>query len=824
MIKKLVCAGSAALITLGLLTDCSEKPIRDLKLSPQSPPRIYLSAEATPAEKYAAEELSTALEKMLRMPVPITLPEEIKKVGKGSFPIFVGRQPQNEYLHPERLEVEESVVDIQPDGIHLIGGWSKEDHPPGEQPWHNRGTLYAVYDFLESLGVRWFRPEDWGEHIPQRDEIKLTLGKTTHQPIYKYRYGINHYQTFTPFDKQVSNPEKLKEVQAEREMARRWAVRNRLNGNLWTDPKYGGYYEVDFAHAYHSLVPPQRYFKEHPEYFALVNGKRSSDPNAQLCLGNPEVEDKVFEALLRTFKDRPHLEIASIDPNDYAIWCECDLCRAMDDPNLKAGHSSDQMPEKIQGISMANRVVTFGNRIARRLAEVLPDKRVGWYAYHMHTEVPTRVDHLEPNVSIMPVAFAGSFSDYSRSLYDPESRQNARFLKILQGYAALSKKNQSPMFAHDYWSFYMWPGPLPVMHSMEDKLKHYHRDFGVRGVYNEVHPCWGPQGMPLYFYTWLLRNPEADIEQEKEIYYQGYYGPAAVAMKDYHEYLEQEAWEGKTYFGSGGSSIEPLFTKQRLEKMEGFIRQAIKLTHGKAPYEQRVQSVAAGLEYAKLVRRAIDQKSAGQSDKAMETIDKLQELFYSFPDGSVFDSHSSVRGNWDKIFDRYRKDFGVDKGSNAFFDSPKLAQQLKDGWKFRTDPDNIGEKERWYAGTDGADWTGIEVSQPWQNQGFSSYHGTAWYRTSWKPSAITSGKRLILYFDAVDGDATVYLNGEKIGEHLLDPKTGAGYEHPFFFDISDVVKLGQSNQLAIRIKKDRFLSGITGGVKLLEVDRIRPPE
>lgn len=800
--EKFICYCGAFFIVLASIQ------AEELTLSSTHQPEVLLAPTATPAEKYAAEELSNALGKMLQMEVPIRIANH---PTEDHIPIFIGRHERNADLNANKFAIEEAVVDIRKDSIHLAGGWSKEPRQNlNDPPRHDRGTLYAAYDFLESLGVRWFRPEEFGEHIPHKEKLSLSLGKHTSKPVYQYRYGINDYQTWGA-------------TKEEREMARRWAVRNRQNCNIWTDVKYGGYYEIDFSHSYDRYLPPSEYFSTHPEYFALVNGKRSSDPNAQLCLSNPEVEEKVFQAILKRFADRPNLEIASLDPNDYAIWCECDLCRAMDDPKLKAQHSGN-MPDKIKDVSMSNRVVAFNNRIARRLAEVLPEKRVGWYAYAMHTEVPTRIDHLEPNTAVMPVAFAGSFSDYSKGLYNPKSRQNAAFLKILRGYSDLARKNGSPLLAHDYWSFYVWPGPLPALASMVDKLQHYHRDFGVTGVYNETHPCWGPQGMLLYFYTWLLRNPDADVEKEKEDYYSWYYGPASTVMKAYHERLESAAWEGPVYFGSGGSEIESLFTQKLLTETGDLLYKAAILTKNQAPYDRRLEGVITGHKYAQKVRDFFDHLEKGVFLDASKALDELEAIFKQASDGSVFDNRSSESNSWKKLFDRYRSKIHEATAFEALFEAPTLIQQHRDGWRFQTDSEQHGEQLGWANKINDSNWPLIQTVGPWQKQGFPEFQGKAWYRKVIQTPKISDGKRLILYFPAVDGDAIIYWNGKKIGEHLLDPKTYAGWNKPFYFDITDIAEPDQPNQIAVSVEKNRAVGGITSPVGILEVKSIYPPE
>lgn len=797
-----------------------------LVLSKAHPPVVVIAPEALSTEEYAAQELAHYLGKILQIEIPIV--KSAGPVNDASVPIYVGYHSENAKLIQPKLDIEESIYAVGEKAVHIIGGRSEEKNPEHpELPHHDRGTLYGVYDFLESLGVRWFRPEPWGEHVPRQDQIALKPGEHRTKPAFQYRYGINHYQTYTPLETQAQEeePAEREKNEAERRMARIWAVRNRQNCNLWTTPELGGYYRINFAHAYRYLVPHQKYFATHPEYFALVNGKRSSDLNAQLCLSNPEVEELVFQSILQSFQKYPDQDIASLDPNDYGIWCECEKCRALDDLVLRASHASSDPGALIAGVSMSNRVVEFNNRIAKRLREALPGKKVGWYAYYLHTEVPTKVSHLEENTAVMVVAFAGSFSDYSRGLYDPKSKQNTRFLKILEGYHQLAQKSGAPLLAHDYWSGYAWQGPLPVLHSMQDKLRAYHRDFGLAGIYNEVHPAWGAQGMALYFYTWLLRHPEGDLEAEKDYYYKSFYGPAADAMRQYHETLENAAWGGP-YFGSGGSEIEPLFSNKLLETLEPFLKEAQTKVAENETLEKRLQGDIGGWTYARKVRNFYNAVEQRDRVAARKELDELQAYFHQFPDGLVFDSRQSARGSLDNaLFNKYRKLVDREGKLLSYFEQPKVLQAHIDKWSFQPDPQRQGEQSGWSTTDfDDKDWKKLKAVEPWQAQGFSGFHGTAWYRKSFTAPKFEAGKRLILYFGSVDGDATIYLNGEKIGEHLLDPKTGKGYDQPFFFDVTDTLKPGSAATIAVRIAKNEYVGGLTSPALLVETKSIRPPE
>lgn len=602
---------------------------------------VLLSEKPSEAEQYAAQELSHYLGKILSTTIPV---RKGSRAASGVFPLVVGWHPLNQSLKPETLGVEEAVVDVRPSGIHLVGG--RGDATP-EGSRHDRGSLYAVYDLLNRLGVRWYRPEDWGEHVPTLSRIELPVETTRSNQTYKYRGGFMRYQTFyPPLDKMTS--EEREAYDQMRRMMGVWNARNRQNTWSVTTPDLGGGYGVSFAHAYNALVPPQRYFKTNPEFFALINGQRSSNPHAQLCVSNPEVEEVAWQNLRTLIQKSPTQTIFSVGPNDGHLWCECEPCRALDDPNLKSAHTGKT--------SMTNRVVWFANKLAKRVATEFPGKKVGWYAYSGDAETPTKVDKLEPNTAVMVVAFAGAFSDYSRKLYDPDSGPNARYAALLKDWRALSDKSGgNELLTHNYFSFYRWPGPLPVVDAMADRFAHFNKDYGIVGSYCETHPTWGPQGIGNYFYTWILANPYGDLQAELEKYYTNYYGPAAVPMRAYHELLEKEAQVGP-YFGSGGFGIEALFTNELLARLEPMIHEAERLSESDPVYRRRVAGVAAGYHYAQKVRKFLNQKDAGKTAEAKKTLAALEKFYFSFEDGSVFDTHQAGKRSWRGIFSLYGKD------------------------------------------------------------------------------------------------------------------------------------------------------------------------
>jgi hypothetical protein len=67
-----------------------------------------------------------------------------------------------------------------------------------------------------------------------------------------------------------------------------------------------------------------------------------------------------------------------------------------------------------------------------------------------------------------------------------------------------------------------------------------------------------------------------------------------------------------------------------------------------------------------------------------------------------------------------------------------------------------------------------------------------WYRRTFQVPASWSGRRVLLHFQAVDWEATVWLNGRQVGNHR------GGYD-PFWLDITDALRPGGDQELIVGI-------------------------
>src|SRR5208282_3754140 len=244
--------GSWVLLTpAGTEASAAAKPL-ELTRDGHSTYSIALSRDASLSEKRGSEELQRFLEEMSGAHLPIVTDAQ---EARGNL-VLVGKSG---FLDSLRLQIPFASLGaegfaIKTAGSHLVIAGGRQ-----------RGTMYGVYTFLEKLGCRWFATDV--SRIPKQPTITVQPLDEIQKPAFEYR---------DPYFSEA--------------LDRDWAARNKMNGaHQRLDASTGGkvqYYP--FVHSFYGLLPPEQYFKDHPEYFSLVDGRRRG-AEAQLCLTNPEV-------------------------------------------------------------------------------------------------------------------------------------------------------------------------------------------------------------------------------------------------------------------------------------------------------------------------------------------------------------------------------------------------------------------------------------------------------------------------------------------------------------------------------------------------------
>ncbi|MBR2791760.1 MAG: beta-glucuronidase [Erysipelotrichaceae bacterium] len=132
-------------------------------------------------------------------------------------------------------------------------------------------------------------------------------------------------------------------------------------------------------------------------------------------------------------------------------------------------------------------------------------------------------------------------------------------------------------------------------------------------------------------------------------------------------------------------------------------------------------------------------------------------------------------------------------------------------WHFRFDPESIGEQEKWMDHMDSS----ISIPVPssfadlFTDQYSKNYCGDFWYETDFFVPK-TENCRTMLRFGSITHRGTVYVNSVKITEH-------EGGFLPVIGDITDVVKPGEFNHLAVKANNELNESSLPcGSVKTLQ--------
>ena len=528
---------------------------------------IVVAADATEAERNAAQELARYLEKAVGAPFELRVETE----DDGPSPaIHVGptRLARGRLGVPQVDSGETWFVRVSDGRLLLAGG-------------RPRGTLYAVYRFLEDdVGVHWWTP--WDETVPAAPD--LAFGDLDHsgRPVFASRDVVL-----------LGGPSVF-------------AARNRVNGHSSRLPEsLGGreaYGQSFLVHTFSVLVPPEEWFDSHPEYFSEIAGVRFGGPETQLCLSNRELLD-VVEKSLRARIEASREEAAaageppprrwSVSQNDWGRPCGCDACTA-----LAEREGSQAAP-----------VIAFVNALAERISEDYPEIRLDTLAYHYTLRPP---EHLRPSDRVV-LRVTGLYErDYSKPFEAPE---NAKWREALEGWA----NGTSHLEVWDYTVVWGAAGelPLPNLSFMARDYRAY-RALGVEGLLVQ-HPfpvLADLRDLKLWVQLKLLEDPARDHAALIRSFTDGYYGRAGKSVRRYVEDLTRAARRHPALvrYGAEPESYAWLKDAEFLRRAHGRFDRAERAVDGDAELVRRVRHARLSLDRATLVLwRGLAQDSGGDA-------------------------------------------------------------------------------------------------------------------------------------------------------------------------------------------------------------------
>jgi len=443
---------------------------------------IVVDAAATTPEKRAAEELAQTLRQITGAEFAVQTASN--KVPRRAILVGPGTAARSVFKNVkfDQIGAEEIVIKTKGDRLLLAGG-------------RPRGTIYAVSHFLQrECGVRWWTP--WASRIPQRPALRIGKLDVREKPAFEYRESF----WYPAFDAA-------------------WSARNfnngqssRLGAELGGSIRYKG-----FVHTFYPLVPPEKHFAEHPEWFSLLKGKRTTE-RAQLCLTNPKLRDFTVERVKEWLRQSPEAGIISVSQNDWHGACECENCKKLDD--AEGSH--------------AGTLLDFVNYIAEKIEPEFPHVAVDTLAYQ-YTRKPPRTLKPRPNVIVRLCSIECDFRE------PLEAPSNAAFADDIRGWSKICQR----LYVWDYTTdFAHYVQPHPNWFALGSNLRFFQRHH-VRGVFEQgAYQSHGSEMAELrgWVLAQLMWNPQQDDRALINEFLDGYYGTnAAPFIREYFELMHRES-------------------------------------------------------------------------------------------------------------------------------------------------------------------------------------------------------------------------------------------------------------------------------------------
>ena len=528
---------------------------------------VVVSDKAIAAEKYAAAELTRILKQMCG--------GEFIVNGTKNLPFRILVGPDAARLADPGFSADR----LGPDGI-VIRTKGRDLILAGGRP---RGTLYAVFQFLEQQGgCRWWsgkQQEVPAESlIPIRPDFSVEALNICYVPPFEFREPYWGYN--------LSDAD--------------WCVRNQVFGRITKtgSPKsnYGGAFRaLGHIQSFWYWISPKEYFASHPEYFSEIDGKRIwknpkgslwADRETQLCMTNPDVAELIAAKMIKRIEEKKgNLEAVTLAPNDWNNPCQCaECCKVYEQEGAYSGA-----------------LLVLLNRVAEKLGKKYPHVILTSGAY-MWYQAPPRNIRPRRNVNIW---FVTQGFNQCENLDAPRNRH---LLERLEKWAALCRDSGAKLYVWDHSAnFAHYLVPLPNLFTWKRSMELY-RKLGVQGIW--FLGCYSRPNMELevvrnYLMAKLLWNPDQDADLLLKKIVHEYYGAAGPAVWKYLVcYHDAYRTSGQSFSTWNWSPLENcrFLSYPVVNRCREYLNEAADAIKGNPEYEVRVLRLKIAIWYLYLIR------------------------------------------------------------------------------------------------------------------------------------------------------------------------------------------------------------------------------
>ncbi len=391
--------------------------------------------------------------------------------------------------------------------------------------YDDAGTLNATYEFLRSLGVRWFAPGELGEVVPKLATIKLPKLNKTVKPDFALRRFTFYTEHTGLGDKGI------------------WMLRLGLN----QAHKIGGISQI--CHGAKFVIMREEMKRAHPEMYLLTGGKRDTTTKGS---GYPDLNSPLFfekqlkysRAMFDHFRE-PMLSIDLVDGYGGTT---------SDDPKWMA----QLTPERGWSGTMSDQVWGYVNRVALELYKTHPDRLVSGLAYSAYKLPPAKIDKLSPNLVLIETRQRQSF-------WDETKRSEHRTLRT-----DWMKKLTSGKYLT--WDYNINARPeqagRPVVYTKQiasdlrelkgqtlgEMIEIYDHQAGKESRFG--YDPLALEHLNLYVTARLWWDADQNLDTLLSDYFTSYYGPAAKQMQTFAAFSEAN-W---MHMGQDGAKIGEALT------------------------------------------------------------------------------------------------------------------------------------------------------------------------------------------------------------------------------------------------------------------------
>jgi len=450
---------------------------------------IVISPDAPPSTRYAAEEFRHFFERATGARLPV-----VREAGRPDGHVFIGAgqamRASTVGFDTAGFGPEDLRIVVRDGNIAIAGG----------EP---RGTLYGVYTFLEDyLGVRFLTSRH--THVPTLPAHAAVgpIDRFYHPPL-SFRWPF--------YGENAADPA--------------FAARLRVN-TITDDPRLGGRTQQRLiSHTFLRYMPSKVYGREHPEYYALRDGKRLApferdSYQTQLCLSNPDVLRIVTEGVLAEIEAHPERANVSVSQNDNRKYCQCDACRAVDER---------------EGSPMGS-LLAFVNAVADAVAEKHPGVMVGTLSYQ-YSRKPPRTLRPRPNVQIQLCSIECCLM---HPIDDPDCPLNVEFCRDLAEWGKICDQIYIWNYNTNFRNYLL---PCPNLRVIEPNIR-YFVAHGAKGIFMQA--AGNARGAELsdlrnYLIANLLWDPSRSGRQLMDEFLDLHYGPAAGPIREFIELVHDNA-------------------------------------------------------------------------------------------------------------------------------------------------------------------------------------------------------------------------------------------------------------------------------------------